>query len=109
MEAHEFATAIENADLDLLLKDQIDDFLDYVRNVVFDGKDEAVIRCSMETNEEDYAMPYYVWLVYAISQKGEFLGLSAKQFYIPKSDDLKSYYKVPYSLQDKEFFPVVID
>lgn len=109
MEAGEFARAIEEADFDLLMKDDLHQFLDYVRDEAGEGKDEVVVRCSLETKEEDLELPYYVWLVYSIQKKGEFLGLSAKQFYVPNSKDITSYFSVPERLKGKSFYNVIVE
>ena len=109
LEAGEFAKAIEEADFDLLMQEDIHQFLDFVREEVVEGKEQVVVRCALETTEENIELPYYVWLVYEVQKKGDFLGLSAKQFYVPNSKDPQSYYSIPDRLKGEKFFHVVIE
>lgn len=108
MEADEFVKAVDEADFEFLMKEKLDDFLEFVRGMLKEGEDRVVIRCALESDDDETCFPYYVWLVYSIFVNEEYLGLKAKEVYVPREEELASYYKVPDNLRGTKFYPLVI-
>jgi hypothetical protein len=105
----EFVRAVDDADFDILIKEKekLYTFLKFVKDVVDDGEDEVVIRCVCEN--EETLLPYYIWLVYRVIVEGDYVGLSFKQFYVPREEALESYYTTPLPIEGRSFFSIVVE
>lgn len=108
MKEEDFVRAVDDADFEFLIenKDRLYDFLKFVKESVDDGDHDVVIRCAAE--DDDAGLPFYVWLIYKVSVDGDFVGLSFKQFYIPRDDNLESYYITPAPIEGRKFFTISV-
>jgi len=109
LDAKSLIDAIHEADFETLMDDKVDNFLNFVREILSVGENDVVVRMSLESDEDESFYPFYIWVVYSILTQDEYLGLRAKEIFIPREEELSSYYEAPRNLKGRKFFPIVIE
>lgn len=113
MNEEDFVKAVDDADFEILIegKDNLYEFLRFVKDSIDGGDNDVVIRCVCETEDEgsiEPGLPFYVWLVYHVNVEGDFVGLSFQQFFLPRDDNMESYYITPRPVEGRNFFSITV-